>query len=400
MVPKLRFPGFEGVWNKKTLGDIGKVKMCKRVFNNQTAPDEEIPFFKIGTFGKAPDAYISRSLFKSLKTRFSYPNKGDILISASGTLGRTVVYDGMEAYYQDSNIVWLENDQKLVPNEFLYYLYQIVKYDAEGSTIKRLYNSIILKTIISVPKIEEQQKIASFLSSVDEKISQLEKKKTLLETYKSGIMQKIFSQELRFKDENGQEFPKWKYLPLGKMTNIKSSKRVLKDDWKNEGIPFYRTREIISLSNKESFNTPTFIDEKLYEELKINYGVPTVNDILVTGVGTIGITYLVEDNKPFYFKDGNVILVESSDSLDSQFIKYCYQTRHVKKQLSDNASITTVATYTIDNARKTIIPVPLITEQQKIASFLSSIDKKIEITSTQLEKTREFKKGLLQQMFV
>ena len=205
--------------------------------------------------------------------------------------------------------------------------------------------------------------------------------------------------KLRFKDESGQEFPEWKYLPLGKMTNIKSSKRVLKEDWKNEGIPFYRTREIISLSNKESFSTPTFIDEKLYKELKINYGVPTVNDVLVTGVGTIGITYIVEDNKPFYFKDGNVILVESSNSLDSQFIKYCYQTRHVKKQLSDNASITTVATYTIDNARKTIIPVPLITEQQKIASFLSSVDKKISQLKKKKTLLETYKRGIMQKIF-
>ena len=392
MVPRLRFSGFEGVWNKKTLGDIGKVKMCKRVFNNQTAPDEEIPFFKIGTFGKAPDAYISRSLFKSLKTRFSYPNKGDILISASGTLGRTVVYDGMEAYYQDSNIVWLENDQKLVPNEFLYYLYQIVKYDAEGSTIKRLYNSIILKARISVPKIEEQQKIASFLSSVDEKISQLEKKKTLLETYKRGIMQKIFSQELRFKDENGQEFPEWEEKKLSQ--EVKDFIVPMRDKPKDLSgeIPWCRIEDFNGIYLTKSKSNQGVSQETIDE---MNLKVYPINTVLVSCSANLGFCSIVKT--PLVSNQTFIGLV-SGENLDPLFLYYLM--RLSSRRLNTLSSGTTISYLSRKEFENFKVMLPDHIEQQKIASFLSSIDKKIEITSTQLEKTREFKKGLLQQMFV
>ena len=117
LVPKLRFKQDDGKnypnWEKKKLGDVGKVKMCKRVFSNQTTLEGSIPFYKIGTFGKEADAFIGRDLYNDLKLKFSYPKVGEILISASGTLGRTVVFDGTPSYYQDSNLVWLENNEEL-----------------------------------------------------------------------------------------------------------------------------------------------------------------------------------------------------------------------------------------------------------------------------------------------
>jgi len=130
-------------WEVKKLGDVGKVRMCKRVFNHETSEEGDIPFYKIGTFGKEPDAFISKELYENYRKRFSFPKVGDILISAAGTLGRTVVYDGSPAYFQDSNIVWIDNGKSLVTNPFLFYIYQVIKYEWEGGTIQRLYNSII-----------------------------------------------------------------------------------------------------------------------------------------------------------------------------------------------------------------------------------------------------------------
>lgn len=101
-------------WNVKTLGEVGEVRMCKRVFNHETKEQGEIPFFKIGTFGKEPDAYITKKLYENYRQRFSFPKKGDILISAAGTIGRTLIYDGRPSYYQDSNIVWIENNEELI----------------------------------------------------------------------------------------------------------------------------------------------------------------------------------------------------------------------------------------------------------------------------------------------
>ena len=123
-IPALRFPEFDEEWKQIRLGEIGKVSMCKRILKEQTSVSGDIPFFKIGTFGKQADAYIDSDLYEDYKKRYSFPNKGDILISAAGTIGRTVVYDGMPAYFQDSNIVWIANDEKTVTNPFLYLCYE------------------------------------------------------------------------------------------------------------------------------------------------------------------------------------------------------------------------------------------------------------------------------------
>lgn len=151
--PKLRFKADDGSdfpdWDEMTLGDVGSVAMCKRVFKEQTCEVGDVPFFKIGTFGGAPDSYISQSLFDELKSKYAYPKVGTILLSASGTIGRQVEYKGEDAYYQDSNIVWLEHDDTVL-DSYLKQFYTVVKWQGlEGSTIKRLYNKTILDTPLS-----------------------------------------------------------------------------------------------------------------------------------------------------------------------------------------------------------------------------------------------------------
>ena len=139
-------------WEQVALGDIAEVRMCKRIFSDQTTESGEIPFFKIGTFGGQPDAYISISRYNEFKSKYSFPEKGDVLISAAGTLGKTVVYDGEPAYFQDSNIVWLEIDKNKIINEYLHHYYKVISWASpEGSTISRLYNGIIRATVINLP---------------------------------------------------------------------------------------------------------------------------------------------------------------------------------------------------------------------------------------------------------
>ena len=146
------------------LGSIGKVSMCKRIMKAETAPNGDVPFYKIGTFGKTPDAYISREKFEEYRKAYSFPKKGDVLISAAGTIGRTVIYDGEDAYYQDSNIVWVDNDESIALNRYLFYCYQLQPWAvSEGGTIARLYNDNISKAKIKVPSIAEQKRIIAIL---------------------------------------------------------------------------------------------------------------------------------------------------------------------------------------------------------------------------------------------
>ena len=188
----LSYEGNEVEW--KTLGEVGEIRMCKRILKEQTSDYGEVPFYKIGTFGKEADAYISKELFNEYRSKYNYPNVEDILISASGTIGRTVIFDGKEAYFQDSNIVWIENDQKKVLNKYLFYCYQIAKWNiSEGGTIQRLYNENLRKTLIPIPypnnpekSLEEQQRIVTILDKFD----------TLVNSISEGLPREI---ELRRK---------------------------------------------------------------------------------------------------------------------------------------------------------------------------------------------------------
>lgn len=150
---------------------MGKVSMCKRVFKSETSEIGEVPFYKIGTFGEVADSYISKDLFEEYRDKYSYPKVGDILISASGSIGRTVVYTGQAEYFQDSNIVWLDHGGK-IDNRFLLAFYAVVKWSSiEGSTIKRLYNENILNTQISLPSFSEQATVGNFFREFDSLIS-------------------------------------------------------------------------------------------------------------------------------------------------------------------------------------------------------------------------------------
>ena len=151
-----------------SLGDIGSICMCKRILKSQTNTVSGVPFYKIGTFGKEADAYISQETFNEYRSKYNFPKKGDVLISAAGTIGRTVVYDGKPAYFQDSNIVWIDNDESIVLNSYLRYCYELKPWKAsEGGTIPRLYNDNIAKAVIAVPSIEEQKRVVPILDRFD-----------------------------------------------------------------------------------------------------------------------------------------------------------------------------------------------------------------------------------------
>jgi type I restriction enzyme S subunit len=193
-------------WEEKTLGEIGKPSMCKRILKHQTTPIGDIPFYKIGTFGKKPDAFISKALYDEFRNKYSFPKKGDVLISASGTIGRRVRYDGEPAFFQDSNIVWIDNDEKQVLNDYLYVFYEFCDWQpSKGATISRLYNSNLTSIKVSFPKSKEEQKILlvkiDALSAETKRLESIyQQKLTDLEELKKSILQKAFNGELNTAD--------------------------------------------------------------------------------------------------------------------------------------------------------------------------------------------------------
>ena len=189
-------------WVEKTLGEIGKVSMCKRIFKEETKATGDIPFYKIGTFGKEPDAFIPNQTYNEYRAKYSFPQKGAVLISAAGTIGRRVRYDGEPAYFQDSNIVWIDNDEKQVLNDYLYHFYGACDWNStKGATIPRLYNDNLRRISIGFPKsLQEQLRIVAQLDALSEETQRLarlyERKHAALEALKKSLLHQAFTGEL------------------------------------------------------------------------------------------------------------------------------------------------------------------------------------------------------------
>lgn len=226
--PKIRFKGYTEDWEQRKFGDVGSVAMCKRIFKEQTSDEGEVPFYKIGTFGGIPDAFISRELFDEYKAKYPYPNKGDILISASGSIGRTVEFAGKNEYFQDSNIVWLKHGNE-IDNSFLKVLYSVIEWSCEGSTIKRLYNDNFLKTEFMLPQIDEQKKIGTYFSTLDYLITLHQRKCEETKKLKKYMLQKMFP-------KNGESVPEIRFAGFT-------------DAWEQRKVSFYRFNSNIKTQN-------------------------------------------------------------------------------------------------------------------------------------------------------
>jgi type I restriction enzyme S subunit len=388
LVPALRFNEFEGDWGKTKLGDIGKVSMCKRIMKDQTSPNGDIPFYKIGTFGKQANAFIDKEIYKEYKTKYSYPQKGDVLIAASGaTYGKTVVFDGKPAFFQDSNIVWIDNDETRVSNTFLNINYQFIKWAIQTSTIPRLYNDIIRNSSINNPDLPEQQKIASFLSAVDEKIQQLTKKKELLEQYKKGVMQQLFSGQLRFKDENGNPYPDWEEKRLGEVFKFKQGYQFAVEEQSEEpfdnSVEFVRIINVTSSPEDKRYVVDPGVEFHLNKEdlFMVRYGY--------AGKIVCGFNGIIANNM---FR--LLPLIDLSKKWHYFYLDFIYDKIHA---LAGSSTMPAIKFGTISGLE---FMSPCFKEQQKIATYLSRIDTKIEAVNTQITQTQTFKKGLLQQMFV
>lgn len=210
------------------LGEIGKVRMCRRVLKEQTSMFEEIPFYKISTFGGEPDTFISKKLFEEFVKKYSYPKKGDILISAAGTVGKTVIFDGEPSYFQDSNIVWIENNEEIITNKYLYYFYQTKPWQTtNGSTITRIYNDDLRSIKLTFPEsIVTQQKIAAVLSALDDKVELNNRINAELEQMAKTLYDYWFVQ-FDFPDANGQPYKS----SSGKMAYNEVLKREIPKGW-------------------------------------------------------------------------------------------------------------------------------------------------------------------------
>ena len=167
----------------------------------------------------------------------------------------------------------------------------------------------------------------------------------------------------------------WEIRTIGELYDVGSSKRVFESQWTKTGIPFYRAREIVKLSENGYVDNELFISAEMYEKYRNRYGVPKQGDIMVTGVGTIGVCYLVNHSNPFYFKDGNILWFRNKGAVNSLFMLWCYKHPYIRQQIEKQSSGSTVGTYTIANAKSTRTIYPPIELQNEFAHFVEQTDK-------------------------
>ena len=286
------------------LGEIGKISMCKRILKSQTNEFSGIPFYKISTFGGTPTVYIDEKVYLEYKEKYSYPKKGDILISAAGTIGKTVIFDGEDSYFQDSNIVWIENDESKVTNQFLYYFLQTNPFiTTNGSTIKRLYNDNLRDTKIpNVPSIQQQNQITDILGTLDKKIQTNNQINQELEAMAKTLYDYWFVQ-FDFPDQNGKPYKS----SGGKMVYNPELKREIPEGWGVEKLG-----ELIELERGVTYAKSDIVEKTTKDAI----GVLRATNITGNVMDLNDLVYLTKDkiNNKQIIKQNEILIVMSSGS--------------------------------------------------------------------------------------
>lgn len=381
-------------WKTKKLGEVAEVCMCKRIFAHQTSKIGNIPFYKIGTFGKEADAYISSQLYEEYKAKYSYPEKGDVLISAAGTLGRTVVFDGRPAYFQDSNIVWLKIDKSQLSNDYLAQYYKVIKWaSSEGSTISRLYNGIICDTEILLPPLEEQAAIAEALSDVDSLIFSLQRLIEKKKAIKQGAMQELLTGKKRLPGFSGE----WRTYKLGELGSFDKGCGISRAESNTGNFPAVRYGELYTKHTDYVRQYYSCISGDVAQTAKrVTFG-----DILFAASGEtkeeIGVCAAIVDRRDI-FAGGDIVVFTPTTEINPIFLGTLLNMPFVQKQKSERGQGDAVVHIHADSLSEIIISMPEKNEQEAIATVIKDFNDEIEQLEKKLAKYQQIKQGMMQEL--
>ncbi len=400
-IPKLRFKEFDSKWERKKLGEVsvfldGRRKPIKS--EDRAKMKGDYPYY--GASGIID--YVNEYIFDE-----------DIILL--GEDGENIVSRNLPLAFRVSGKCWINNHAHVIKNnegtniDFLTYVLELTNYEIynTGTAQPKLNQEVCRNIPLTFPTLPEQQKIASFLSSVDEKIQQLTRKKELLEQYKKGVMQQLFSGKLRFKDENGKGYPKWEEKMLGEIVSTMTdyvaagSFEALRNNVKVYDEPNFAIYvRLTDLRHNLSEGLLKYVDRPSYEFLsKSNlHG----GEILIANIGAnVGDTYLMPFQRGKATVAPNMIVIrENLQKFYATFLYYNFNSYDGRNLINSAISGSGQPKLSKTDLKKVKIKLPTLDEQKKIADFLSTIDTKIESVANQITQTQTFKKGLLQQMFV
>ena len=398
--PKLRFKEFDGDWSDSKLGQLIGISSASRVFKEQWQTSG-VPFFRtsdvVSIFKNKENekAYISLELFEELSKKSGKIQKEDLLVTGGGTIGIPYLVENDEPlYFKDADLLWIKSSG-VINGSFLYNFFispkfrEYLKSISHTGTISHFTIEQAKVTPFQYPSKEEQTKIASFLSTVDEKIGQLNQKHQLLSQYKQGMMQKLFSQQIRFKADDGSEFGEWLFSEIGDVFKFKQGKQVSIEDqdlYKTDASTrFIRIVDLTSTDEPHRYIIDYSKNDLIEKDdlFMVRYGSP----------GLLGFGYegVIANN---LFR----IIPIHPKQVFSKFSYYLFDSLY--QQVCQLSSSTTMPAISFASLNTLKVCLPCLEEQTKISAFLSSIDKKIEVVTQQIEQAKQWKKGLLQQMFV
>lgn len=414
--PQIRFAKFKDTWEQRKVSEIAIEKLSNGIMNNQSDDETGVKHINVINMYDTDKIHPEKLTFSNYDeeaVKKCNVEFGDIFLTRSslkpeGIAEANVLLDSGHFVYDDHLIRLKVNKEKYDPF--------FVKLNLSGNAFKRQFivrakttafttigQEDISECLGFFPKKEEQQQIGEYFMTLDHLITLHQRKYDKLTKVKKSMLEKMFPKnganvpEIRFKGFTDA----WEQRKLGEMMEVTSVKRIHQSDWTDSGVRFLRARDIVAESKKENVSEPLFISQEKYDEYSAVSGKVKKGDLLVTGVGTIGVPMLINSEEPLYFKDGNIIWFKNENVIDGRFFYYSFNGLNIQKFIKESAGLGTVGTYTIENGKKTPINLPpKKDEQAKIGEYFFNLDHLITLHQRELEKLKILKKACLEKMFV
>ncbi len=400
--PKLRFSEFTGDWEEKKLGEVANFRRGSfpQPYGLPKWYDEEkgMPFVQVYDVGTnkmlKPDT--KHRISDLAKDKSVFVEKGTVVITIQGSIGR-IALTQYASFVDRTLLIFTSYNYPTDKSFFMYAVFlffEIEKTKAPGGTIKTITKEALSNFNVALPCIEEQQKIASFLTAEDNRIALLEQKKAAIEQHKKGMLQKLFSQQIRFKDKQGNAFPDWEEKKLGEVCDVRDGTHD-SPKYKEKGYPLLTSKNLLK-DGSIDYDNVNLISEADFNQINKRSKVD-IGDILFSMIGTIGNPFIIKDDD---FTIKNIALIKEQTVIKNIFLLQLLSSTFIKKQFYKLNARGTLKFIALSVIRNLIARIPCLEEQYKIATFLTAEDNRIALLEEQIENRQQFKKGLLQQMFV
>lgn len=396
--PTIRFRDFTDDWEQRKLGELVQITMGQSP-NGTTYSEKPSKYILIQGNADLKNGWVVPRIWTTQKTKFA--NAGDLIMSVrapAGAMGKTA-YD----------VVIGRGVAAIKGNEFIFQALSKMnangywKKIAAGSTFESINSDAVRNAEIVIPHNKEQEKIGQCFLNLDNLITLHQRKLDQLKTLKKYFLQNMFPAKgekvprIRFKGFTGD----WEQRKLGELMEVGSVKRVHQSDWRDSGVRFLRARDVVAEYKNEQPDDYLYIDERMYNAYSALSGKVQKGDLLVTGVGTIGIPMLIKSDKPVYFKDGNIIWFKNKNAINGDFFYYAFISSQIQNFIKEAAGTGTVGTYTIASGKKTPIALPVNRkEQEQIGAYIGGLDNLITLHQRKLDQLQTMKKFMLQNMFI